>query len=282
MRLVITLVLFSLALASAMFGQDRMTAEQFYKNCGQECERPEAAKNGRGLSVVPLNFALLRSSVGEFAQPGEEVRLFLDLAPGRIPEGSVDVYGRRRHFNLDGSLMSEAWFSVEGGLFGHFEKLPTLPAIPVYTGRVSPEQQQGHSVLFDVVIARSPGGQILQQIFCRYYVVTAGYRGRTPYHLDSAKVVESGNTQTVVLEGVFPDDSTMVAFGQPNFFYAFIPAVLKVQAGNGTLSRIYFPFPLGNPTAAAYDIVVNFGGLKETFTLRRGIIGNGSSSSVFP
>ncbi len=298
MRSLISFVILALAFAGVTFGQDRMTAQQFYERCGDACNpvQPGVSKSrvhAASSSFGPANILItartadaqeedtyfyLRTSTGEFARRGEEVKLYLDIV--KAHDQPVSIYGRRAKLNEQGNWESFNYFSAEAGDGGwlpnlHLGQSPVL----AFSGKVSGEQQVGDGYDFDVLVVDAQTGTLLQQAFTGYsVVVNRNVYGRGYNYLDRAFLVPQNNGAYVVLDGSIPTWSPLaIEFVSPDQFGVSVPIPVLAQAANipSNIKQLQVNFGVFNAATSAVDVVMAVKVTRRHYTLPKAFVVGG-------
>lgn len=306
-------LIFSLTTAISLFAFSasaqtaRMTPQQFYDRCGATCDPSISARKAlthattakaatftahiapmaaTATAVAPGDavYAYFRSSTGEFARKGDEVKLYLDIV--QAYDRPVSIYGRRTKLDGLGNWQSFDYYSAEGGDNGWFPGLHLgQSAILAFSGKVSGDQQVGDAFDFDVTIVDSQTGVLLEQAFTGYNVVSNfSQLGRGYTYLNRAYVTGQGDSSYVTLEGAIPTWSPLfVEFISPDQFEVNAPITLT-QSTNApsAIQQLQVKLGIFNPSPTTVDVVMVVQETRRHYTLVKSVTIAGSATTAIP
>jgi len=307
-------LIFSLTVTFSLFAfsasaqtTTRMTAHQFYDRCGAACDpslsvrkaqaHAGTAKVASVAKVTPMDttsttaglgdaiYAYFRSSTGEFARKGDEVKLYLDIV--QAYDQPVNIYGRRAKLDNIGNWQSFDYYSAEGGDNGWFQGLHLgQSSILAYSGKVSGDQQVGDGFAFDVSIVDAQTGVLLEQAFTGYNVVANfSQAGRGYTYLNRAYVAGQGANNYVALEGAIPTWSPLfVEFIAPDQFEinAPLPTLAQSASTPPIIQQLQVTLGILNPSPTTLDVVMVVQETRQHYTLPKSVILAGTPLTAVP
>lgn len=269
MHLVITLVLFSLAMASAAVGQSVDPGEFYRQHAGELAQPvfgPQAEKVGERTATAPeaAKYVTLRVN-NMYPQVGD--RLVATLLGLSNQSDAFSLVGRLTRYDEETKLSSSKFFYPRVCGQGYCNLgLGFGGAMEVFSTQISEADARGDYALDFALYGAS--GHLLQQVFVYYYVGAPSIFGRHFLQIDSASITHRAPEQaTVVITGNFPKNEPIVFW------------VGNIMLGNGWSGTvvsydgktIVLGFALPN-REIPFDVVLLSPGNRTSVTLPNGLV----------